>query len=212
VQEVASAINRGDMDQCLLGLAGPSRQAEIDGAAVREVLEVDLDGGDVSVVTYAWYDQTSVSLKGLALTVGRTARRRQRHRILARALAAVDASTSFMATWDAVEEALCEHLAEVTGDPYAWAYVTDIGDDWAVYCAGGVDGLTMIAYTRDDAGTVTFGESTPVVGKVTYEPVAVADPTDRPVTASEPKGTPALACPSPWPAPTREAGRIPAAA
>ena len=59
VQELVSAMSRGDIDQCsFAGYFTDTRM--VDG--VREVLEVK--GTDVSVVTYPWYDATETSLTG----------------------------------------------------------------------------------------------------------------------------------------------------
>lgn len=59
VQRLVSAMSRGDIDQC--SFAGYFNDApEVDG--LREVREVSLV--DVSVVTYPWYEETSVGLTG----------------------------------------------------------------------------------------------------------------------------------------------------
>lgn len=59
VQELVSAMERGDIDQC--SFAGYFLDVQtVDG--VREVREVQLC--DVSIVTYPWYDETTAGLTG----------------------------------------------------------------------------------------------------------------------------------------------------
>lgn len=59
VQELVSAMNRGDVDQMSFAFTA-SDDPIVDG--VRELREVKLF--DVSVVTYPWYDTTTVGLTG----------------------------------------------------------------------------------------------------------------------------------------------------
>lgn len=59
VQELVSAMNRGDIDQMSFAFSANDAPT-IEG--VRELREVKLF--DVSVVTYPWYDATSVGLTG----------------------------------------------------------------------------------------------------------------------------------------------------
>lgn len=60
VQELVSAMNRGDVDQMSFAFADMDPHRNDDG--MRELREVRLF--DVSVVTYPWYDTTSVGLTG----------------------------------------------------------------------------------------------------------------------------------------------------
>lgn len=58
VQELRSAMSRGDIDQ--MSFAFRAVDDGVTDAGVRELLEVEL--WDVSVVTYPWYEQTSAEL------------------------------------------------------------------------------------------------------------------------------------------------------
>jgi hypothetical protein len=71
-REVVSAIKRGDLDQCSFAFS-PVREAYDKDTRTRELLEVKLF--DVSVVTYPWYDDTSVGLRDVeaALVEARSA-------------------------------------------------------------------------------------------------------------------------------------------
>jgi hypothetical protein len=60
VQELVSAMRRGDIDQMSFAFS-PVREAFDQSSRTRELLEVRLF--DVSVVTYPWYDTTSVGLR-----------------------------------------------------------------------------------------------------------------------------------------------------
>lgn len=60
VQRLVSAMDRGDIDQC--SFAGYFLDAQRNDAGVREVREVQLV--DVSIVTFPWYEGTSVGLTG----------------------------------------------------------------------------------------------------------------------------------------------------
>ena len=59
VQQIVSAIRRGDLAEC--SFAFRVIRDQINEAGVRELLEVALV--DVSVVTFPWYDATTVDLK-----------------------------------------------------------------------------------------------------------------------------------------------------
>jgi HK97 family phage prohead protease len=60
VQELVSAMSRGDIDQC--SFAGFFREAPTNSGGLREVRDVQLV--DVSIVTYPWYEETTVGLTG----------------------------------------------------------------------------------------------------------------------------------------------------
>lgn len=62
VQELVSALRRNDIDQMSFAFA-PVRESYNADTKTRELLEVRLF--DVSVVTYPWYDTTSVGLRDL---------------------------------------------------------------------------------------------------------------------------------------------------
>jgi HK97 family phage prohead protease len=62
VAELVSAMGRGDIDQCSFAFI-PVRENYDSETKMREVLECKLM--DVSVVTYPWYESTSVELNSL---------------------------------------------------------------------------------------------------------------------------------------------------
>jgi HK97 family phage prohead protease len=66
VQELVSAMARSDIDQCSFSFI-PVRDQIDPETRNRELLEVRLM--DVSVVTYPWYEQTSVGLRDLDLAL-----------------------------------------------------------------------------------------------------------------------------------------------
>lgn len=66
VQELVSAMSRGDIDQMSFAFI-PVRENYDQETRTREILECRLM--DVSVVTYPWYESTSVGLKSLDLAL-----------------------------------------------------------------------------------------------------------------------------------------------
>lgn len=73
VQRLRSAMARGDLDQMSFGFEATD-DPQVDG--VRELREVKLF--DVSIVTYPWYDQTSVEMNERQWIAGMSAERRAR--------------------------------------------------------------------------------------------------------------------------------------
>jgi hypothetical protein len=67
VQEIASALNRGDVDQMSFGFRCISQNWRRDdtGQLIRELRDVEIHDGDVSVVTYPAYKATSAGLRNL---------------------------------------------------------------------------------------------------------------------------------------------------
>lgn len=66
VQELVSAMSRGDIDQMSFAFI-PVRESFDAETRTREILECRLM--DCSVVAYAWYESTSVGLKGLDMAL-----------------------------------------------------------------------------------------------------------------------------------------------
>lgn len=66
VQELVSAMSRGDIDQMSFAFI-PVRENYDSETRTREILECRLM--DVSVVTYPWYESTSVGLKSLDMAL-----------------------------------------------------------------------------------------------------------------------------------------------
>ena len=66
VQELVSAMSRGDIDQMSFAFI-PVRENYDQETRTREILECRLM--DVSIVTYPWYESTSVGLKSLDMAL-----------------------------------------------------------------------------------------------------------------------------------------------
>lgn len=186
VQRLMSAIGRGDVDQC--SFAGYfTDTAPVDG--VREVREVQLV--DVSIVTFPWYDDTTVSLTGdrdldRALVsvrsvgdtpVGLTDEQRMH---ACRALRAAPPGKmaygdQLNLLWDAIETDL---RAEYGTD--AWCYVADWGSDWVVYrvydpMIGDYGPFMQRKWTQTVDGSFKLGDSFQVDRVTEYRPVVTVE-------------------------------------
>lgn len=198
VQELVSAMRRGDIDQMSFAFY-PMLDRSTDG--VRELLEVKIDDGDVSVVTVPWYDETTAELNSLErafsdLSAGRALTPECRSALLARidspavedrgqAIARALASAeqrdlngwTFDALWPLLDEAVEDQMEMLHPErPYIWGYVCDVSDTWLVYWQSG-DGCFQCDYTVTAEGVVTLGDPQPVIWKITYLPAPV-DPDD----------------------------------
>lgn len=191
VAELVSAMNRGDIDQMSFAFWPVLDRKDDDG--VRELLEVGIDDGDVSVVTVPWYDETTAELNSLEhafaeLRAGRVLTPECRSALVARldepapdqrAVTicrdhAQNASSSralngwtFSDLYDLLDEALDDMI-----EP-AWGYVWDVSSEWFAYYTGGQ--FYQCTYTVDDAGAVTLGEPAAVILKTTYLDVPADD-------------------------------------
>lgn len=196
VQRLVSAMSRGDIDQC--SFAGYFNDVQaVDG--VQEVREVTQT--DVSIVTYPWYDETTVGLTGdrdidRALVCLRALSPDQRAKVEAaandpaertaalRALrAAPPGKSSYGDLACSILEAVESMIENATG-VCPWLWLEDFGTDWAVYAvySEGECDYFQVAYTADTAGVVTItGTPFKVEMICTYEPAAPeADPANDP--------------------------------
>lgn len=184
VAELVSAMRRGDIDQMSFAFWPVLDSKNDDG--VRELLEVGIDDGDVSVVTVPWYDETTAELNSLEhafaeLRAGHVLTPSLRSALLERvdqpapdqraaaicrdhATAASEARAlggwTFSDLYDLLDEALDDMI-----EP-AWGYVWDVSAEWFAYYTGGL--FYQCPYTVDDAGAVTLGEPAAVILKTTY--------------------------------------------
>lgn len=171
VQELCSALARGDIDQMSFSFADMDRSVNDDG--VRELKQVRLY--DVSVVTYPWYEDTVVELNGRVLQEARSGRPdRPAVRQIARMVPLVPHKRD-LAGWtinDLVP--LLSEAIEETLDPetYWWCSVVDVSDTWAVYmiCDMSDTDLWQVDFAVDDAGAVTLSNPRMVIAKTTYLP------------------------------------------
>ena len=173
VQELVSAMNRGDIDQMSFAFTA-SDDPVVSG--VRELREVKLY--DVSVVTYPWYEATTVSPTGRATSELVSLRRSPEMASLleAKLRAAPAGKTSFM---DVADE-LCEQIAEALGVTGECIYVADLGADWAVYyCYDGDWDMFLVDYTTNTDGTFTIGAPTQVEAITEYRPLSAEELTEE---------------------------------
>lgn len=211
VKELVSAMRRGDIDQMSFAFWPVLDNRTDDG--VRELLEVSIDDGDVSVVTVPWYDETTAELNSLErafsdLTAGRVLTPECRTALLSRvnepaksergavafkAMAERAAEGRGLNGWTfsdlypLLDEAL-DDMFEADGDnPYMWGYVCDVSDEWFTYWTYG--GCFQCPYTVTAEGAVTTGEPTPVIAKTTYLAVPVdVDSDEDALEAARPTG------------------------
>lgn len=207
-REVVSGMKRGDLGACSFAFY-PMLDRTVDG--VRELLEVSIDGGDVSIVNNPWYDQTAVEMYSAALVdlaAGRTLTPEcraalldrinepaveDRGRVLARALAGAEHRDlngwTFDALWPLLDDAVENQMQTLHPErPYIWGYVCDVSDTWLVYWQSG-DGCFQVDYTVTANGVVTLSDPQPVVWKITYLPAPVdpdtADPEANAMTDAD---------------------------
>ena len=170
VQELVSAMRRGDIDQMSFAFTATD-DPTVSG--VRELREVRLY--DVSVVTYPWYEDTTV---GLTRSAGELVEARSQPANLAAAVAtmfraAPPGKQSYGDVADELCEAICGRLASMTGVSEMYLYIADMGDDWAVYSLYDNDDwdLWQISYTVGTDGTYTIGDPVEVEAVTEYRPL-----------------------------------------
>lgn len=147
VQELVSAMSRGDIDQ--MSFAGYFLDAKRNDLGLREVREVQLL--DVSVVTFPWYDETSVTLNS---------RSRARRSPLLQRLAPAGQTS-----WADIADDLAEAIPCPVGE---WLYVVDVGDAWVVWVTSDDWDCYWMASWSADGSTITLG--TPGIVVPTYVP------------------------------------------
>ena len=196
VQRLMSAISRGDIDQC--SFAGYFLDVvTVDG--VQEVREIQQT--DVSIVTYPWYDQTTVGITGdrdvdRALVCLRSLTPDQRAKVEAAAGSTVDGdqlaairalraappggksySDITYLVLDAIEASI-----EATGGSAPYMWLDDLGPDWAVYAVYGDGDYHYFQVGYSLTGDVVALAGAPFeVDRITeYRPVVEADPATDP--------------------------------
>ena len=194
VQELVSAMDRQDIDQC--SFAGYF----VDVRKVKGLDEVyEVKATDVSIVTYPWYDETEAGLTGdrdtdralvsiRSLTdeqsdavvdaLSPTQRARIGHHLRYAPPGLTSYGDEQMALWDALEESVG-----------TWVYIYDWGSDWAVYRQWSEDvyewsGYLQIAWSVTDKA-YTFGEPFAVEFVGEYRPVE-ADRSAPQISRDEP--------------------------
>lgn len=193
VAELLSAMRRGDIDQMSFAF-WPMLDFKNDDN-VRELLEVAIDDGDVSVVTVPWYDETTAELNSLehafaelraghvltpelrSAVLAKVEQPTERAAALCRAMAQAEkrdlGGWTFDGLYPLLDEAV-DDIVEQSDRPYAYAYVVDVSDTWLVYWMSGA-GCFQCDFTVTPEGAVTLGDPSAVIWKITYLPVPADD-------------------------------------
>lgn len=196
VKELISAMNRKDIDQ--MSFAGWFTEAPRNDEGLREVFQIEINDGDVAIVTVPWYDETEATLSSLDrafadLSAGRTLTPECRSAVLGRlgatkprkdvrALVSAVAERAaegrdlngwtFSDLYPLLDEAL-DDMLEADDNPYIWGWVCDVSDTWFTYWTYG--GCFQCDYSVDAAGAITVGDPMPVIAKTTYLAVPADD-------------------------------------
>ena len=170
VQEIRSAMSRGDLDQMSIGFRVHKQDWNNDYTE-RTIREVELF--DVSVVTYPASPTTTASLRSydaLMRTIKDIDMTPEETR---RAIKSLE--RRFSDVWnDSLEEALCMALVGALGCMEGEVEVEDFNDTTVVYSYMGV--LFQAPYTLDanNLPIIDLTNPTPVVEVVTYNPLRSA--------------------------------------
>lgn len=176
VQELVSAMARGDVDQMSFAFTA-SDDPVISG--VRELREVRLY--DVSVVTFPWYEDTTVALTGnrkadKALVSVRSSMPAVERRTLIHS--ALRAAPPGLTSYGDLACQVCDAVTDMlsVGGRYVWAYLDDLGPDWAVYSVFDGDDWDyyQIAYTAE-GDVITLGVPFEVEIVTEYRPMTTAE-------------------------------------
>ena len=181
VQELVSAIRRGDLYQCSFAFVANDAPV-VDG--VRELRECTLY--DVSGVTFPWYDDTEIGLTGddaRAANRVLVSLRSAPDEVSKEDRAAAVRALQRMAppgkeSWSDITGCVWDAIEETYG---VWAYVYEIGDDWVVFrlydqAEYEWGPLMQCEWSRDDAGTITLG--TPFEVVVEFNPAPASSTED----------------------------------
>jgi len=196
VQRLLPKMRRGDLDQMSFAFRVAANGSEWDytgDKAVRTLVDVSLNGGDVSIVTYPASEATSASVReARALFVEQTARELRGGRTvgagqlleLRRAIAQIEAEQRMTANDTA------SSLSEAISDAYSeqgWAYLEDWDDVYVYFTlwTRGDSDMYRQGYSLAADGMATLsGEAEQVRRRSTY--VTVTDPDgDKPLVADD---------------------------
>lgn len=167
VQEIRSAMSRGDLDQMSIGFR-VHRQEWNGDYTERTIREVELF--DVSVVTYPASPTTTASLRSFDQFMRSIKDVEMTEDEMRRAIKSLE--RRFSDVWnDGLEEALCNALVVALGVAEDMIEIEDFNDSTVVYCLAGV--MYQIPYTLDanNLPIVDVTNPTPVVEVVTYNPL-----------------------------------------
>lgn len=181
VQELVSAMERGDIDQCSFAGYFDSRSSN----GITEVLEVRQV--DVSIVTYPWYEETVASLTGdrdldrslVSLrSAGSDLSLDQRVNAYKALRTAPPGKVAFDDIGEALIGAVWSKINAATGtDPWLW--LEDFGEDWLVYCiydiANGSCTCWQASWSQAADGSFEIGDPIEVEEISEWRPVTAAD-------------------------------------
>jgi hypothetical protein len=170
VQEIRSAMSRGDLDQMSIGFRVHKQDWNSDYTE-RTIREVELF--DVSVVTYPASPTTTASLRSYDALMRTIKDIDMTPEEMRRAVKSLE--RRFSDVWnDSLEEALCMALVAGLGVMEGEVEVEDFNDTTVVYSYMGV--LYQAPYTLDanNLPVIDMTNPTPVVEVVTYNPLRSA--------------------------------------
>lgn len=172
VQEIRSAMNRGDLDQMSIGFRVHDEEWSSDYTQ-RSIKEIELF--DVSVVTYPASPTTTASLRSFdAFMAGirDVDMTKQQMRRAVRSL-----QRRFADVWNEEIESWLELAltARFATTPLAYLEIEDFNDNQVVFTLMGtdIDGCWQLAYTLNDDRTVTLSDDDPIAVNqvVSYIPI-----------------------------------------
>jgi len=171
VQEIRSAMSRGDLDQMSIGFRVHKQEWNGDYSE-RVIREVELF--DVSVVTYPASPTTTASLRSYDAFMRSIKDIDMTADEMRRAVKSLE--RRFNDVWnDGLEEALCNALCAALGCTEDQCEVEDFNDTTLVYCYMG--GLYQVPYTLDanNLPVLDLSNPIPVVEVTTYNPLRSAN-------------------------------------
>jgi HK97 family phage prohead protease len=172
VQEIRSAMNRGDLDQMSIGFRVRDEEWSSDYSQ-RSIKEIELF--DVSVVTYPASPTTSASLRSFDAFLAGIRDVEMTKDQAKRAIR--NLNRRFADVWNEEVESWLELAlkARFVTTPLAMVEVEDFNDQQVVFCLYGTetDGYWQLGYTLGADNTVTLDEADPVEVNevVSYVPI-----------------------------------------
>lgn len=171
VQEIRSAMSRGDLDQMSIGFRVHKQEWNSDYTE-RNIREVELF--DVSVVTYPASPTTTASLRAFDQFMRSIKDVEMTKDEMRRAIKSLE--HRFSDVWnDGLEDALCMALCAALGCMEDEVEIEDFNDTTLIYCYMGV--LYQVPYTLDANNLPVLDLSNPiaVVEVTTYNPLRSAN-------------------------------------
>jgi Caudovirus prohead serine protease len=172
VQEIRSAMNRGDLDQMSIGFRVRDEEWSSDYSQ-RSIKEIELF--DVSVVTYPASPTTTASLRSFDAFIANIRDVDMTKDQMRRAVRSLQ--RRFADVWNEEVESWLELAlkARFVTTPLAMVDVEDFNDNQVVFCLYGTetDGYWQLDYSLGDNNTVTLADTDPIEVNevVSYVPI-----------------------------------------